>query len=409
MVFIAHTTILRRVIPSQLMMQVGSQLSIKLLICFSTCSVKLLALKVNAVVMINDLDIARNLWVNAPPHFCFKVVVGGAYFSELMVLNELFYAYRESSSLESMYSPSCSNGNAPIQKPHTSFKACEHVACFEKRLASWQIKRGHRHISTRSKNPKMLSPDLHPRDSSNQHHQSRWYAKFMSQDKVKAAWKSQQWKSAAPQQHHTTQFSLKIGHPMHSSQSPNQKHLPCQLAYLKLLLPPPEQESHPEFFDRLDGEAICTTALRIKGASSHSGVKANGYWCRLGTSFKSDSSEVCNSLGLLARWNWVFSQWLQDKILQWTGNKANHWFLIRTLPWYMHQATPSFLTGESHSYFTANTEGNVCLDAGACSFLGWWQQSAFFDVRVFYLNALLHRGLQLEACYRCHKREKCWA
>ena len=66
------------------------------------------------------------------------------------------------------------------------------------------------------------------------------------------------------------------------------------------MLTPPAQEPHPVLFDQLDGEAIRTAALRIEGAAGPSGVDANG-WRRLCISFKSASSELCNSLALLAR------------------------------------------------------------------------------------------------------------
>ena len=75
---------------------------------------------------------------------------------------------------------------------------------------------------------------------------------------------------------------------------------PGQPAYPEILLTPPEQEPHPVLFDQLDGKAIRTTVLRIEGAAGPLGVDAYG-WRRLCISFKSASSELCNSLALLAR------------------------------------------------------------------------------------------------------------
>ena len=63
------------------------------------------------------------------------------------------------------------------------------------------------------------------------------------------------------------------------------------------MLTPRAQEPHPVILDILDGEAIRTAALRIEGDAGPSGVDANG-WRRL---CKSASSELCNSLALLAR------------------------------------------------------------------------------------------------------------
>ena len=70
--------------------------------------------------------------------------------------------------------------------------------------------------------------------------------------------------------------------------------------YPEILLTPPEQEPHPVIFDQLDGKAIRTAALRIEGAAGPLEVDAYG-WRRLCISFKSASSELCNSLALLAR------------------------------------------------------------------------------------------------------------
>ena len=78
------------------------------------------------------------------------------------------------------------------------------------------------------------------------------------------------------------------------------------------MLTPRAQEPHPVILDLLDGEAIRTAALRIEGDAGPSGVDANG-WRRLCIYFKSASSELCNSLALLARrfcTTYVYSQGL---------------------------------------------------------------------------------------------------
>ena len=57
----------------------------------------------------------------------------------------------------------------------------------------------------------------------------------------------------------------------------------------------PVSEPHPVLFDRIDGDAIQSTALKTDGAAGPSGLDAAA-WRRLCTSFKSSSSELCDAL-----------------------------------------------------------------------------------------------------------------
>ena len=57
---------------------------------------------------------------------------------------------------------------------------------------------------------------------------------------------------------------------------------------------------HPILFDRLDGQLIRSTALRMDGAAGPSGLDAAA-WKRLCTSFKAASTELCDALASTAR------------------------------------------------------------------------------------------------------------
>ena len=74
-----------------------------------------------------------------------------------------------------------------LQKPHARSKTYEHVACLERRLASWQ--RGD--IDTLVQEGRTIQKRFHltstSNDSNHKQHKTRKIAKLMSQGKVKAA------------------------------------------------------------------------------------------------------------------------------------------------------------------------------------------------------------------------------
>ena len=136
-----------------------------------------------------------------------------------MVLNELFHAFCESSGLQSIYSysPSSSSGIANTETP--CMQDSKPVNMSPALKSVWSHGRSRGDISTLVQG-RTIQRCYHLTSTPGI---SIKNIKFMSQDKVKAAWKNQQWKTAAPQQHHTTQFLLNTGNPMHSSWSHNQK------------------------------------------------------------------------------------------------------------------------------------------------------------------------------------------
>ena len=63
------------------------------------------------------------------------------------------------------------------------------------------------------------------------------------------------------------------------------------------------------------------------------------------------------------------------------------------------------INGEEFTYKTANTSEGARLDISAT---GFWTpgQRAFFDIRVFDLNACRYRGLELSKCFQRNESEK---
>ena len=80
------------------------------------------------------------------------------------------------------------------------------------------------------------------------------------------------------------------------------KHPPKQPAKESTIVTPNIQltEPHPIIFDKIDGQLIRSTALKMDGAAGPSGLDTAA-WKRLCTSFKTASAELCNMLALVAR------------------------------------------------------------------------------------------------------------
>ena len=80
----------------------------------------------------------------------------------------------------------------------------------------------------------------------------------------------------------------------------NSKHPQGQHLNPAFILPSAPQEVHPVIFESLDAGAIRSAALRTSGSAGPSGLDAKE-WRRLCTALKGASSNLCNSMALLAK------------------------------------------------------------------------------------------------------------
>ena len=80
----------------------------------------------------------------------------------------------------------------------------------------------------------------------------------------------------------------------------NSKHPLGQHLNPSFILPSAPQEVHPVIFESVDAGAIRSAALRTSGSAGPSGLDAKE-WRRLCTAFKGASSNLCNSMALLAK------------------------------------------------------------------------------------------------------------
>ena len=79
-----------------------------------------------------------------------------------------------------------------------------------------------------------------------------------------------------------------------------EKHPTGQNAHPDAIVDQTSSPVHPVIFDSLDGSVIRSAAMRTSGAAGPSGVDAHS-WRRLCTSFKSASTNLCNTLAATAR------------------------------------------------------------------------------------------------------------
>ena len=184
-----------------------------------------------------------------------------------------------------------------LQKPHCRSKAKDHAHCLERRLKQWKegslnelVLEGR---TIQSRLPKFNT-------SKAQQSLSRSFANLMFAGKIKAALvllsKAQRG------------GVLHLGDPSDPSnpESPtvrdvlNSKHPQGQHLNPACIIPSTPQEVHPVIFESLDASAIRSAALRTTGSAGPSGLDAQE-WRRLCTAFKGASSNLCNSMALLAR------------------------------------------------------------------------------------------------------------
>ena len=213
-------------------------------------------------------------------------------------LSRLFAAFASASSMESIaLKATIVLPILLLQKPHRKSKAKEHATCLERRLRLWEdgnlndLALEGRTIQSRL--PKFNS-------STAKQNLSRSFASLMFAGKTKAALDllSQSQKGGV----------LHLDDPSdpNNPDSPtvrdtlNSKHPQGQHAHAECIIPSAPQDVHPVVFDSIDANAIRSAALRTTGSAGPSGVDAHE-WRRLCTAFKGASTDLCNSLALVAK------------------------------------------------------------------------------------------------------------
>ena len=192
-----------------------------------------------------------------------------------------------------------------LQKPHASSKAREHADCLHRRLQAWQKGDINNLVIEGCTIQARLKQNSRNVSCVSEQQTVRRFTKLIMQGKVKAALRliSEEWKGALL---------------LLDTQLPTDEHQPEPITVRDELLKkhPPGQPAHPDtilypdprappvflpvIFECLDGAAIRSAALHTNGSAGPSGLDAIG-WRRLCTSFQTSSTDLCNSLALVAR------------------------------------------------------------------------------------------------------------
>ncbi len=231
----------------------------------------------------------------------FKVPSGKAGTSFVREVSHMFQAYAESSALEGIAMKAAMILPALIlQKPHSRSRTKEHSKHIERRLGLW--KEGNldslmdegQTIQTR------LTRETRNRNTPTDQ-LSRKFSTLMMEGKVRAALR------LIAENHTGRLLHLdSTADPNNSSESVRdsllKKHPPKQPYKLDTIVNPntPVTDPHPIIFEQIDGQLIRSTVLKMDGSAGPSGLDAAA-WKRLCTSFKSASSELCDSLAAVAR------------------------------------------------------------------------------------------------------------
>ena len=187
-----------------------------------------------------------------------------------------------------------------LQKPHAKSKSRDHVSCLERRLSLW--KEGD--IESLLQEGIAIQQRLRNADHRSRDDTSRAFARLMFCGRTKAALKLiTEDKGGGPLSPHslaepppeqkdewTVLDELRSKHPEGKPASQN-----CIVD-----TSPNKGVFHPVIIDNLDGKTIRETTLRIQGSAGPSGVDASG-WRRMCTSFSRASSNLCNSITMMAR------------------------------------------------------------------------------------------------------------
>ena len=187
-----------------------------------------------------------------------------------------------------------------LQKPHARSRTKEHTKHLERCLNLWKdgdlvslLDEGQ---AIQSRLAREYNGQSSPSDQL-----TRKFTKLMMEGKVRAALRLIADNNTGQPLHLNSQIDFQT----HSERVRDillKQHPPKQPLREEALVNPniPVSESHPIIFERIDGQLIRSTALRMDGTAGPSGPDAAA-WKRLCTSFKSASTGLCDSLAAVTR------------------------------------------------------------------------------------------------------------
>lgn len=233
----------------------------------------------------------------------FKIPSGKVGTSFVREISHLFqaYIYAERSTIEGIAMKAAMILPALLlQKPHSRSRTKDHAKHLERRLGLWKegsldnlLEEG-RTIQLR-----LTKENQYKNNSTDQ--LSRKFSKVMMEGKVRAALRL-----IAENQTSKPLCLDSAADPNNATESVLdsllKKHPPKQPYKMDTIVNsnPPVTDPHPIIFERIDGQLIRSTVLKMDGAAGPSGLDVAA-WKRLCTSFKAVSSELCDTLAAVAR------------------------------------------------------------------------------------------------------------
>ena len=251
-------------------------------------------------LLLTQLHVVMQRWPTGNARNLFKVPsdkVGASFVKEI---TRLIRAYTEASALESVVLKAVMiMPHLLLQKSHRNSKY--HVAHLERRLKTWTdgdisqlLHEGRTIQSLLFSNPKKApSPDDGSFPTVLQVHVERKGKSSLRLITTQEGGGTLPLDKAVPS--HTATFKT-VRDILHD------KHPPPQPFFPSAICGPGEttNESHPVFFDRIDGTFIRNTVLRMDGSAGPSGMDTAA-WKRMCTSFRSHSSDLCDAIASLAK------------------------------------------------------------------------------------------------------------
>ena len=234
----------------------------------------------------------------------FKLPSGKAGKSFVCELTHLFQAYADGSTLDCMALQAAMVMPALIlQKPHPKSKAKDHAKHLARRLQLWTEGDLESLLNEGRTIQRQFTQQCHSQARSTEQN-ARTFAKLMMEGKVRAALRLIADNDGGGPLYldSLVAYNSSTTIPETVREVLLQKHPTKQPPTQTSIITPdtPLVEPHLILFDKIDGQLIRSTVLRMDGAAGPSGLDAAA-WKRLCTSFKKASSDLCDSLASIAR------------------------------------------------------------------------------------------------------------
>ena len=224
----------------------------------------------------------------------FRVPYGRVGKDFVFELAKLYHAFANGSALESIALKAASLMPVLLlQKPARRLKTSDLISCLERRLDCW--KKGN--LEELLWEGRTIQQHIPSTSISHQNNDclAHTFSNLMFQGKVSAALRLLSEKNKGGVLH----LDDSIG-PTKVREVLVSKHPQGQQATPDVIIPSEPTDVHPVMFEPLDATMIKSAALQTSGAAGPSGLDAIG-WRRLCTSYRSASTDLCQSLALSAK------------------------------------------------------------------------------------------------------------